>query len=400
VSLGPDSGGSFNPLDAAIRWGVETAVDVIGNVASGGPRGPTANQQQVLIDAGYTRTTGYRTVNWVSPTGQVIGNESARGVARQLIRNPPAAPIAPAAPASPTGPSVADQASIPGLPASIPLPNIPGLPQSIPLPPIVGPIITQALPAVIAAGLFWPTTAGQGSDLRDLYAVPKPRTGTGRRSRRRRARARPATRPVAGNPFPAVPKGRGGPVTISRGNARALPAPVATARNPYQPGPKIPPVTVSPPNIRVSAPATIPSNVWQTAQRAVASIPTPIKQAAVGGLLALLTSNLSRSRVGAQLGRVTLPGTSALPTPALSPLTAVQNAGLSYARALSPAQSLAQEQDCSCRPVRKKRKKDACKNPVTSRRSFKRDGKKFVTTTKELKCQASSRKKPSLPRVR
>ena len=290
----------------------------------------------------------------------------------------------------PRGPTVADQAG--GYPISIPLPNIPGLPTSIPLPPIAGPIITQALPAIITAGLFWPTAAGPGSDLRDLYAVPKGRTKgpRTRRGRRSRARARPVAVPGRGNPFPAAGvKGRGGPVTISQPAQRARPQPVAVpARNPYQPGKNIPGVKINTGPIKAAPPAKIPqSRAQQVATRAQAIFNNPLVRDVLGAVLGAGLGSLFVKSPAAQLGRINLPNTGASPFPLTQPLTAANLAPLSYAAPWAVPRTATQEQDCSCRPARKKRKK-SCKNPVTSRRSFKRGNRKFVTTTKELKCQA------------
>lgn len=371
-------------IEAAVRLGI----DAVNSAFSGGTKAPNANQQQVLIDAGYTlqqqnqanpRTRNLQ--NWIAPDGTVYGPGTSREIAQQLIRNPPAArPPA----AGPTGPDNA------GFPISIPLPSIPGLPSSIPLPPIAGPIISQALPAIITAGLFWPFPAGRGSDLRDLYGMPKP-AGTKprtRRGRRTRVRARPRAIPGRGNPFPATgKKGSSGPVTISR-PARARPAPVAVPAK--FPKPKVlrpgAGVKINTGPIKAPAPAKIPQTVTQ---RIAGIASTPFVRGLLGSLISAgLPSLFVKSPPSTRIGRVELPNTQPIGLPGLNPLTALQAQPLTYARPFPLTNAATQEQDCSCRPARKKSKKKPCKNPVTSRRGFKRGSRKFVTTTRELKCQA------------
>jgi len=371
-----------------VRAGVELAVDAINSAFSGGTQAPNANQQAALIAAGYVlqeqnqanpRTRNLQ--NWISPAGEIFGPRTSRRIAIELIRSPPPPPPPIA------GPSAPDQAGL-GFPASIPLPNIPGLPSSIPFPPIFAPVIGQVLPAIITAGLFWPTAAGRGSDLRDLYGIPKPAPkGRGRgRGRRARTRARPRAVPGRGNPFPAAGvKGRGGPVTISR-PARARPQPVAVpARNPYVPGKKIPGIKIDVGPIKAPAPARIPATVGQ---RAAAILRNPYIAGILNSGLSAGIASLFVKSPSARIGRVELPNVGPSPLPALNPLTAANPAALPYSAAFPRTNAATQEQDCSCRPVRKRSKKKPCKNPVTSRRSFKRGSRKFVTTTKELKCQA------------
>jgi len=80
-------GPSISPLDTALRWGVQTAIQVLGDVFSGGPKGPSPAQQQVLRDAGYVKNTigkgRVSIVTWTTPDGHEIGNVSARAVARE-----------------------------------------------------------------------------------------------------------------------------------------------------------------------------------------------------------------------------------------------------------------------------------------------------------------------------
>lgn len=275
--------------------------------------------------------------------------------------------------------------------------SIPALPLPA-IPPIIGALPWPVIGGPIGAGvLMWPTAAGTGSDLRDLYGVPKPKSAGGRRrGRRRRTRAKPRAIPGRGNPFPAAAPGRGGPVTIRTRPAAPAAPPAARVVSPsWKPSKaNLPPVKIPKQQISVRAPAGIPqTRVQKAVSKATAIAKSPLFQFA-NTILGSPLFSLFQPRANApQIGRITLPGVGPSPSPLTNPLTALNPAALPYAR-LAPA--AAAEQDCSCRPVRKKRKGKPCKNPVTSRRSFKRNGSKFVTTTKEIKCQASSRKKPAL----
>jgi hypothetical protein len=171
-----------------------------------------------------------------------------------------------------------------------------------------------------------------------------------------------------------------------------------------------PPVVVAGVNMP-PAPRSLPPAVKVDVGPIVAAPPRPIQQTVLQRAQGVLSNPLVRNALGAaaaaafsaitapgaapRVGRVTLPGQSPVISPGSLPLTALNPGALQY-RALNPALAQAQEQDCSCRPARKKRKGKPCKNPVKSRRSFERDGKRFITTTKEVKCQASSRKKRRL----
>lgn len=405
MAFGPDSvPQTGNPYVEGVRLFLR-GVDLLDAL----PFGDSAIQQanrQAAREAGYTGTRdqlnaigeGLRNAAvFAAGQGGGPGDFNRAGPAARpsapVASTPP--PVASTPPPS-SGPSAADQAS--GFPTSIPLPNIPGLPSSLPLPPVLaGAIGSQILPAIITAGLFWPTAAGQGSD---ILSVPRPRMPGGRTRGRRGRRAQPRAQP-RGNPFPAAGvKGRGGPVTISRPRAQAMPQPVAVPAK-MPPKPKVLAggagikVRVGP--IKVSAPGQIPRTVTQRAQ---AVLTNPYIRGLLGAAASGLFAGLLSPSQTAQRGRVTMPntgpGTLPAPLPVVSPLTALQPQALPYARAQPLAQAAVQEQDCSCRPARKRSKKKPCKNPVTTRRSFERDGKRFVTTTKEIKCQASSRKKRPL----
>jgi len=381
----PDGPNARDLPSLGLDWAVRTGIDVIGNVISGGPKGPTDADKRALEAAGYV-FGAYRGPGNIAPppdkgkfvpvwfnaaTGDLIGNKSARGYAG---RNPRPTP---------------DIATPPLIP-SIPLPAIPPLIGALPWPVIGGPIV--------AGGLMWPTAAGAGSDLRDLYGMPKPKTPGGRRrGRRRRARARPRALPGRGNPFPAAAPGRGGSVTIrTRPSAPAAPPAPRTAVDPWKPSKvNLPPVKLPKQVIQAPAPARVPMSRTQTV---IAKAGAIAKSPWFGVASSILNSplfNLFQPKARApSLGQIVLPGTGNQPGLNLNPLTALNAPGLQYSRALNPA--AVSEQDCSCRPARKKRKGKPCKNPVTSRRSFKRDGSKFITVTRKVKCQASSRKKPAL----
>jgi hypothetical protein len=286
-----------------------------------------------------------------------------------------------------------DSVTIPALPLppSIP-PFIAGAARALPWPVLGGPI---------GAGvLMWPTAAGTGSDLRDLYGMPKPKTPGGRRrGRRRRTRARPRAAPGRGNPFPAAAPGRGGPVTIrTRPAAPAAPPAVRVAQKVWKPSKaNLPPVKIPKQRIELPRPAGIPQSPAQKVlSKAGAIAKSPWFNVASTIINSPFFSLFQPKARAPSLGQIVLPGTGSQPGLNLNPLTALNAPGLQYSRALAANPAAVSEQDCSCRPVRKKRKGKPCKNPVTSRRSFKRNGSKFVTTTKEIKCQASSRKKPSL----
>jgi hypothetical protein len=276
---------------------------------------------------------------------------------------------------------------------------------SVPLPPVIAGTV-RALPWPVLGGpigagvLMWPTAAGTGSDLRDLYGMPKPKTPGGRRrGRRRRGRAKPRAAPGRGNPFPGTAKprpGGGGVVTI-RTRASAPPF-VPTKTGFYKPSKGVlPPVKIGKQTISLPRPAGIPQSPAQKVlSKAGAIAKSPWFNVASTIINSPFFSLFQPKARAPSLGQIVLPGTGNQPGLNLNPLTALNAPGLQYSRALAANPAAVQEQDCSCRPARKKRKGKPCKNPVTSRRSFKRNGSKFVTTTKEIKCQASSRKKPRL----
>jgi hypothetical protein len=390
---------------------VDFVIGGIKNVFSPGPRRPTAEDAAILRDRGWemgtNRSSGFVPglilpgkgaiqAVWQDAAGNQYSQDAARRAAEayraQWEQVPPIPP--------------GHDASTPPLIPGLPLPSIPpfiaGAVRALPWPVLGGPI---------GAGvLMWPTAAGTGADLRDLYAIPKPATPGGRRGRgrRRRARARPRAAPGRGNPFPPAAPGRGGPVTIRTRPGVAVPPAVRVVSPAWKPSrASLPPVKIPKQVIKAPAPARVPMTRTQTAvAKAKAVMTSPLFKYATNilnsPLFNLFQPKATAATVQApslgqpSLGQIVLPGVSNQPGLNLNPLTATNLAGLQYSRALALNPAAVGEQDCSCRPMRKKRKGKPCKNPVTSRKSFKRNGSKFVTTTKEIKCQASSRKKPRL----
>jgi hypothetical protein len=348
----------------------------------------------------------------VSPSGEVFrGRQELKDLRAQIrtgrVRGggppppppqPPSQVILPSLPGFPRGPSIADK-----LPGRLPIPpwiweNLPGF----------GSTLARWLGLGTAGALLWPIEAGRGSDLRDFYGIPAPADAPGARPRRgrgarKRRGGRPRRIPGRGDPFPGAggknpPKGlpgTGGAVA-GRVRPRTVPGPVVVAGVNMPPAPRsLPPaVVVSPGEITVRAPAPVRVSV---AQRAAIAVRSPAVQQALGAMALGALQALGQPRMP-QFGRVTVPSPSLSPYP--FPLTASIPQSVTSSRAWAAPQSAVNEQDCTCRPKRKKSGKKPCKNPVKSRRSFTRDGKRFVTTTKELTCPASSRKKPQSPQAR
>ena len=333
-------------------------------------------QMSAARSAGYTSAAGYSTAQQVAIGG---GLRSADAYAAGQGGGPGNAD---------RGPSAADRAGFPTAIPGFPIGQILGAIGGFPWEVIAAPIIT--------GGLFYPVEAGRGSDLRNVWGMPsqparKPKTARGRR-RRVRTRTRipnpwqpPRTRTKIPKPGAEAP-GRGGTVTISRPTVRVKP-PVAISSQMPRPKALMPgagvKIKVGP--IAASAPAQIPRTVFQRAG-AIASI--PIVRGMLGTIISQGISSLFVKAPTTKQGRITLPDAATNPFPLTNPLTALNTQGLSYARAMPATALKTAEQDCSCRPKRKKSSKKPCKNPVTSRRSFKRGARKFVTTTKEMKCQA------------
>lgn len=337
-----------------------------------------------------------------SPRYEWQGERVSKKEAKAILRSIQAGAI----PRTPAGPSPADRP--PNQASSFPLPW--PLPISIPgrvmtnIPPWLKKILIANPGLGIASVLLWPIEAGRGSDLRDIYGNPKPKGAPGRRGRRRR---RAAPGPGRGDPWRPRPRprpgssaggagvrglpGTGGAAAVIRRPRTTTAPPVVISGVNMPPRPRSLPPAVKIKVGKIAAPAVprVPSTVQSRVQSVISN---PLVQKALGAAgAAALASVLSPSVP--KMGRLTLPGQSPSPWPATNPLTAAYPGALTSSRAWAAPQTAAQEQDCSCRPKRKKSSKKPCKNPVTSRRSFERDGARFVTTTKELKCPGSSRKK-------
>jgi len=385
------------PIDLPIPV-VDFVVDSLRDVFGPKPRAPTAQDVALLRDAGWqlgtNRSTGFvpglilpgkgaAQQVWQDRQGNQYSLDAARRAAEELRARLNALPPIPPG---------HDTVTIPALP----LPNIPpGVIGALPSWPVLG-------GPIIAGTLMWPTAVGRGSDLRDLYGIPQPKSpggrSRGRRGRRRGARARPRALPGRGNPFPPAAPGRGGSVTIrTRPGAPPVPAAARVVSPAWKPSKaNLPPVKIPKQVIKAPAPARVPMTRTQAAvAKARAVLTSPVFQMA-NTILGSPLFNLFQPRARApSLGNIQLPGTGLSPGINPNPLTALNPAALPYA-AFARAPAAVTEQDCSCRPARKKRKGKPCKNPVTSRRSFKRDGSQFITVTRRVKCQASSRKKPRL----
>lgn len=66
--------------------------------------------------------------------------------------------------------------------------------------------------------------------------------------------------------------------------------------------------------------------------------------------------------------------------PSIGRLTSIEPQGLPFARTAT--------EKCKCPKPKRKQSKQACRNPVVSRRKRTRDGRLFSTVTREIKCQA------------
>lgn len=396
---GPDvpAGPTFNPGPVYI---IDTARNVL---AGRNPnRGPSKHQQERLAAGGYTRVvepvrTGkgaQSRVIYTGPDGQRLSQVQARQLARAWNRaGMPTGPIRSAPVSTPVsagwgGPSIADR--------------LPPFPQGSQLPRIPPSLVIGAAAALLrfarglplAIGLWWPTAAGEGSDLRDLYpAVAAPQTRPRSRPRRRRIRTQP--RPVAlprpQAPPKVAPRPGAGPVTISRPVVR----PGARVLEGIVPAPKpIPaPVSVTRSSIERSLASASRAAVREISQTAApptvapSAIPSWLKT--VAPFLPLLSPLLpSASPASSPVARP-----SSLPW--LNPLTQVQSNAAHYVA------TEAQTDPCErARTRNRKKRKKGCRNPRVSSKTYSRGGKRFQTITRRLECRASSRKKLRLPRVR
>lgn len=368
-----NSGG--NLTDAAVRL----VIDAVNNAFSGGASGPTDAQERVLIANGYTRTQRGRSVIWTTPDGQQISNPQARIEARNINRAPPP-PVQPgiSIPAAPLPPAITGV-----LTAADKIAKFPG----------AGAVIRGAIAPAIAAVLLYPTAAGLGSDLRDLYGVPKPKARPGarpRRGRRTRVRARPRPVGIPGvhSPSGAVPKK--GPRAITRPVVRPGSQVIQNIERRY---PIKPPAGA----IKLPPPPKVQPTIGQRIGTAARVVAPYVANIAGSYALSLLNPPRAGSRVGLpaisppaiapptiappQLGTITLPGQGVNPFPqtslAVQPLTAFNTA---------VAQSPAQELDDQCRArARQKRKKRKPKDRTVCYRGTFTEGKKRTSKRRKEK---------------
>jgi len=370
-----DAGG--NLIEAGVRLGI----DAINSAFSGGTMGVNRQQRVAFEQAGGSIIAAGTKAERFQYGGELITRQQVRQIANATIRTPP---ITNTPPISSAGiPGIGTLPSIPGLPGG---PSIADLPL-----PGFGSVLSRVVAPFIVAGLFWPRSAGRGSDLRDYYAVPAPAVGPKRRGRRR-TRRRSATRPAA-VPVPR-PRSSSGPVTLTRPRVAAPPR--VAVRTPPIKRPTTPPIPASmPPKIvidtgvaslpaSVPRPAAIPTSTWQRAWSTV----QPFLPLAAPFLSFVRSPSVSPRPYQS-------PAVSPFPVP--SPLTQAQTQPLSFASPYAVPQTRTDR--CSCPKTRQKKKRNECRNPIVSKRKRSKDGRNFVTTTREIKCQASSRKKLRLPRV-
>lgn len=369
-----------------------------GNVITGhfrGHRSPPMRPEEVqaLRDTGWTK----KNHAWISPTGHKVEKRiNARMYAWQAQ-----AQLARAAKLNTA--SAVD---------TMPLPSVPGFGISVEAAAILRTIVG----GVIAGGLLWPRTAGEGSDLyRRLpdgtlavpgAALPRPgaggRTRGGRRGRsksKRRSRRRPRAVTL---PPPPVVGGVARPGRVARTAPRTADRPGAAVLERVMTGNRPPPPVAVPSEQPAtssrsssssrSSPATMPGT-------SSPAIPAPSVPAPVPATVPPATAAPSLPSWLVKGAELVLPAAFAYLTraPATSPsvrtssqpqqqlaaqaLTSLQTAAVPFAA------TQAQSDRCSCAKPRK-RKKDACRNPVTRRTKRERDGATYITTTRRIECQA------------
>jgi hypothetical protein len=146
---------------------------------------------------------------------------------------------------------------------------------------------------------------------------------------------------------------------------------------------KIPAYVPTPQPVFVPSPTTYPVAI-PTAQPfpipTPTAVPTPWKIPSWIGDLAplLLPLAIPSARPASRPGRIRLPQRDPLTGPQSVPIPSA------FPQYLQPP---TQADTCQCEAQRK-RKKKGCTNPVTSRRTTTRGGKKFRTITRYLKCPA------------
>ena len=363
-------------LQGAQLWAVQTAIELLPGVFAGGPRGPTAGQQLRLAEAGYVRqeTRGGRfpLVTWLTPSGQVIGNEAARGVAHDLPRAGPTPGINPSAP--PTRPPteldalLRNRTFVPrgGTVTSAPPSdfdrlvigrtyNPPDLPQRAPTAPPRG-------------GTQGEFAAAAGQSLFELLIRPWliRRRGVKKRGGLRPRRTQPRTDAVLP---PSMP-----PPTPVQTIPRAPAAPARTVPA-VQPAPEmrlprpVPQSTVTAESYRVPAPATGPIRLPQP-RSLPSSVPAPSASAVRRSLLDPLVGLLGLPLLSAPTSRprpsnfappqFPTPSVTAPPqfsSPILRPLTQFQT------------QPLGSTSHCECGPKPTRTRAKKCTNPIVSKRT-------------------------------
>lgn len=269
------------------------------------------------------------------------------------------------------------------------LPNVPPFISNLPnILPGVGSVASRILAPIIVAGLFWPSSTS-ATDTIYGQARARPRATPGGRTRGRRGRrAIPRPRPVA------IPKPRTGtPKILSNRRVRApaqviediqlgggmsppLAVPSSSSSSSSRPAPTYNTTTSS-------SSATFPgTSPWPSSAPAPSTPATTSPWLKYGQLVAPYLAPFLGATF--QPGRNVAP--SLAPQLAPDPLTSLNTAALPFAA------SQVRTKDCSCAKTKKRRKK-GCTNPVTSRTHRTRGGRKFVTVTRRIECQASSRKK-------
>lgn len=378
------TGATVNPVQYMVR----TALQVLPGVFSGGPRGPTPGQQLRLTEAGYVRqeTRGGRfpLVTWLTPTGQVIGNEAARGVAHDLPRTPGINPTVPGGPpAAPSGPLDAllrNRTFVPrgGTVTSAPPSDFDRLIIGRTYnPPDMPPRRPTAAPRGGAPGEF---SAAAGSFFFQTFIRPWliRRRVVKKRGRAKRpgarAQPRPGSIPPASPPFPTVatqapPRPSIPPrrVPVSRPQPSALPPrprPESTVAQTYRvPVPSTGSIALPQPRqIPGSAPAPSPS----VARRSL--LDPFVALLGLPPVLATRTGVANFAPPQFSTPSQTVPRQLSMPDP--RPLTQFQT------------QPLGSTSDCSCGPKPTRTRTKKCTNPIVSTR--KRGD--LIITTRRLEC--------------
>lgn len=292
------------------------------------------------------------------------------------------------------------------------LPNVPpfiaNLPRTL---PGFGSAAARILAPIIVAGLFWPSSTS-ATDTIYGHARPRPIPTPGGRTRGRRGtRARPRSRrrpklpapPIIGG-LPRPAGGMAGSATRGLPRIRGVVIEDILLRGGVAPPLKLPEQTAT-----SSAPSSSSSSIPYPSTAGQGAWPYPATSSPFPSSAPTTAPSATASPwakigqlVAPYLGTWLSPGTTfqpyrnvaPSPQPQLQPdpLTSLNTAALPFAA------TQAQTRDCSCAKT-KKRKKKGCTNPVTKRSHTTRGGRKFVTVTRRIECQASSRKKPASARA-